>query len=94
MYTSSMSDMDFPAFQSLIADLARLNGISEDEAGEIAARIGDTPELDGQGRAVVDGRAYVIAFSGDDDERLNRPIFSALGKLPTASAGTPSPPTH
>lgn len=62
-----MSDMDFPAFQAFVADLARLNGLSEDEAGEIAARIGDTPELDAQGRAVVDGRPYIIPLSEDEE---------------------------
>jgi hypothetical protein len=59
--------MDFNAFKGLIEDLARLNGLSEDEAGEIAVKIGDTPELDGQGRAVVDGRAYIIPISEDDE---------------------------
>lgn len=59
--------MDFSAFKGLIDELARLNGLSEDEAGEIAARIGDTPELDAQGRAIVDGRAYIIPISDDDE---------------------------
>lgn len=61
-----MCDMDFNAFQGLIEDLARLNGLTEDEAGEIAVKIGDTPEIDAQGRAVVDGRAYIIPFSDDE----------------------------
>ena len=55
-----MCDMDFNAFQGLIEDLARLNGLTEAEAGDIAVKIGDTPELDAQGRAVVDGRTYLL----------------------------------
>lgn len=59
--------MDFQGFSSLVQDLARLNGISEDEAAEVAAAIGDTPALDEQGRALFNGRAYVIPTSQDDE---------------------------
>lgn len=59
--------MDFNALSAFIQDVARLNGLSRDEAGEIAVKIGDTPELDEQGRAVVDGRAYIIPLSDDDE---------------------------
>lgn len=51
---------DFDGFQSFADGLARLNNLSEDEAAKIAAPIGDTPELDAQGRAVVDGRPYLL----------------------------------
>lgn len=57
---------DFEGFKTFIEDLARLNGLSEDEASDIAAAIGDTPEIDEQGRAVVNGRAYLIPVSGDN----------------------------
>ena len=56
---------DFEGFKTFIDELARLNGLSEDEASDIAAAIGDTPELDKQGRAVVNGRAYLIPVSED-----------------------------
>ena len=56
---------DFEGFKTFIDELARLNGLSEDEASDIAAAIGDTPELDEQGRAVVNGRAYLIPVSED-----------------------------
>lgn len=61
-----MFDFDFDGFNEFIQDLARLNGLSEDEAGEIAVKIGDTPEIDEQGRAVVNGRAYLIPMSDDE----------------------------
>jgi hypothetical protein len=57
--------MDLNAFKAFTDGLGRLNGLSEDEAGDIAAAIGDTPELDEQGRAVVNGRAYLIPVSED-----------------------------
>jgi hypothetical protein len=41
------------AFNSAAAELARLNGISEDLAGELLARIGDTPELADNGQVIV-----------------------------------------
>jgi hypothetical protein len=40
--------------------LAAANGLSLDEAEEVLAEIGDTPQLDDEGRAVVNGRAYVL----------------------------------
>jgi hypothetical protein len=56
---------DLEVFKTFIDELARLNGLSEDEASDIAAAIGDTPEIDEQGRAVVHGRAYLIPLSED-----------------------------
>lgn len=58
--------MDFNGFKAFADELARLNGLSEDEASDIAAAIGDTPEIDEQGRAVVNGRAYLIPMSDDE----------------------------
>lgn len=41
------------AFNETVAELARLNGISEDLAGDYLARIGDAPELAEDGRVIV-----------------------------------------
>ncbi|MDX2110616.1 MAG: hypothetical protein SFY80_10285 [Verrucomicrobiota bacterium] len=47
------------SFVEFARDLAALNHLPEDTAGECAAIIGDTPEMDSDGKAVVllaDGR--------------------------------------
>ena len=41
------------AFYAEAAELARLNGISEDLASDYLAGIGDTPELAEDGRVIV-----------------------------------------
>lgn len=41
------------AFDEQVRDLARLNGVSENRAGELMALIGDTPELADDGRVIV-----------------------------------------
>lgn len=40
-------------FEALAAEVARLNGISRAEAEEAVAQIGDTPDLDQSGSAVL-----------------------------------------
>ncbi len=57
----------FDGFKVFADELARLNGLSEDEAAEVAAVIGDTPEVDDQGRVLVNGRAYIMPMSEDDE---------------------------
>lgn len=56
-----------------IWEIARLNALSGEEAGEIAQRIGDTPELDEQNRAILrtpEGHiAQRIILPDEDDER-------------------------
>ncbi|MDX2111439.1 MAG: hypothetical protein SFY80_14500 [Verrucomicrobiota bacterium] len=46
------------AFEAFIEDLARLNNLSHEVAGDCAVLIGDTPCIDDDGRAIViiDGR--------------------------------------
>jgi hypothetical protein len=41
------------AFDQLVEEVAQLNGLSEDVAADLVARVGDTPETDDQDRVVV-----------------------------------------
>lgn len=48
--------MEFDQFQELVAEVAKLNSLSEDEAGDIVAEVGDTPEVNAAGNVVFQGR--------------------------------------
>lgn len=53
-YCSAMLTPD--AFDEMVKDIAKLNGVSVEEAGRIACLIGDTPMLEEQGNVIVDGK--------------------------------------
>jgi len=44
------------AFDEMVKDIAKLNGMPIEEAGRIACLIGDTPELDEKGNIIVEGK--------------------------------------
>jgi len=48
-----IADLTPKDFNQLIGEIARRNGISEDLAGDYLLAIGDAPEVDAQGRAIV-----------------------------------------
>jgi len=48
------------AFDEMVKDIAKLNGVSVEEAGRIACIIGDTPELDEKGNVMVDGKIVIL----------------------------------
>jgi hypothetical protein len=48
--------MEFDQFQELVAEVAKLNSLSEDEAGDIVAEVGDTPEVNAAGNVIFQGR--------------------------------------
>ena len=48
------------AFDEMVKDIARLNGLSLPEAERIACLIGDTPEVDDKGNVVVEGRIILL----------------------------------
>lgn len=63
------------AFNQAIDELASLNGISPDLAGELMARIGDTPDIDEEGYVSVPDDAgtlhrvkYPMPEEDDDSE--------------------------
>lgn len=54
--------IEFAQFEALAADVAKLNGLSEDEAADIVSKVGDTPDVDAQGNVVFEGRALRWPF--------------------------------
>ena len=61
--------IDPEQFDNLAADIARLNHLDADTAGEALSLIGDTPVLDADGKAVVtlkDGRELRIVMPEDE----------------------------
>jgi hypothetical protein len=55
--------MEFDQFQELVDDVAKMNGLTEEEAGDIVAEIGDTPEVNAAGNVVYQGRELRWPFS-------------------------------
>ncbi|MFZ4777799.1 MAG: hypothetical protein ACOYM3_20715 [Terrimicrobiaceae bacterium] len=48
------------AFDEMVKDIAKLNGLSYEAAGRIAALIGDTPEVDDNGNVLVEGKIVIL----------------------------------
>lgn len=48
------------AFDERVRSIAKLNGVSVEEAGRIACLIGDTPEMDEQGNVFVEGKIILL----------------------------------
>lgn len=46
-------------FDALVAEVARLNGVSAEEAEPVVVKCGDVHELDDQGRVIFEGRAWI-----------------------------------
>lgn len=49
-------------FEDLATEVAKLNGLTEDEAAAIVAKVGDTPELDAAGNVLFEGRTLRWPF--------------------------------
>jgi hypothetical protein len=67
--------MSFEAFSNLIDRIATLNDLDPSVAGRYAAAIGDTPELDEQGRAIVrdhDGTIVAVVVIKPPGRKQNR----------------------
>lgn len=57
-------------FDSLIADVARLNGLDDETAGLVVVAVGDTPIMDKKSGKIVakleDGRELLIEWPDED----------------------------
>lgn len=58
------------AFDDLVAEIARLNGLDAETAGLVAVAVGDTRALDPSGKTLAilpDGRKLLVDWPEDED---------------------------